>query len=72
LPKIRALIVTRWGTWLEAAMLYAKNLNNFKLFVEELSADDAHAVKNTKKHLIIKFWNKILAFLKAKMGGEKY
>jgi hypothetical protein len=62
LPLPPESIVTRWGTWLEAAMLYAKNLNNFKLFVEELSADDAHAVKNAKKHLIIKFWNKIWLF----------
>ena len=40
-------IVTRWGTWIEAALYYAKNLENFCDVMEKLE-DDSEAIRKVK------------------------
>lgn len=32
-------IVTRWGTWIEAAIYYAENLHEIRIFMNELDSD---------------------------------
>jgi len=44
-------VLTRWGTWLQAASYYFENCEGFKKVIEELE-EDAECVKNAK--IIIK------------------
>jgi len=37
-------IITRWGTWLDAALFYANNFEKFKNVIESLT-DDALSVE---------------------------
>lgn len=41
------VVVTRWGTWLQGAMFFANNFQNFEELVEELP-DDSHDMKKLK------------------------
>lgn len=41
------VVVTRWGTWLQGAMFFANNFQNFKELVEELP-DDSQDMKKLK------------------------
>jgi len=38
-------IITRWGTWLEAASYYCKHFNEVKSVVQELDPDEAVSIK---------------------------
>lgn len=42
-------IITRWGTWLEAAAYYAINWESLRDVVAELNPDDAVAIGNAQK-----------------------
>jgi len=37
-------VITRWGTWLEAALFYAGNFKKFKMFINALD-EDVHTIK---------------------------
>jgi hypothetical protein len=41
-------IITRWGTWLEAAVFYAKNFETIEKIVEKLKDDDSSYVEKCK------------------------
>lgn len=41
-------VITRWGTWLEAAAYYLKYFNEIKNIVSHLRTSDSAAIKNTK------------------------
>jgi len=43
-------VITRWGTWLEAALFYSENFNKFKELVSNLK-DYAQSVKKVKSIL---------------------
>lgn len=51
LPLPPQPVVTRWGTWLEAADYYAKNFEKIKRIVNELSSEESSAIKITKELL---------------------
>ncbi|KAL4105112.1 hypothetical protein QTP88_020384 [Uroleucon formosanum] len=44
-------IITRWGAWLESAIFYADNFENFKNVIQSLSEDDVKNIKNCKQIL---------------------
>lgn len=41
-------VITRWGTWLEAALFYAENFNKFKMFINALD-EDVQTIKKLKR-----------------------
>ncbi|KAL4108044.1 hypothetical protein QTP88_018301 [Uroleucon formosanum] len=41
------LVITRWGTWLEAALFYSENFSKFKELVSNIE-DDAQSVQKVK------------------------
>lgn len=41
-------IVTRWGSWINAAIYYCENLNTVRRVIEKLDEDDAVSIKKTK------------------------
>ena len=42
-------VLTRWGTWLEAAKYYSENLENIKLVINCFNSDDAHSIATAKE-----------------------
>lgn len=42
-------VVTRWGTWVNAAVFYAENFNAIKEFLYRLDAEDAQAIDAAQK-----------------------
>lgn len=50
LPLSPQPVITRWGTWINAAIFYSKNYQSIKNFIFELS-DDSNAIKEAKKSL---------------------
>lgn len=44
-------IITRWGTWLEAALFYAKHLNNIKKVIESFDPNEAASINNAQNVL---------------------
>ncbi|KAF0705362.1 Uncharacterized protein FWK35_00026605 [Aphis craccivora] len=44
-------VITRWGTWLEAALFYSENFSKFKELVSNIE-DDAQSVQKVKSTLI--------------------
>ena len=44
-------VLTRWGTWLDAAIYYAENLHAFSQVVNRLHADEAECIGVTQKLL---------------------
>jgi len=57
-------VLTRWGTWLEAALFYADNFLKYKKVVSELE-DDAVSVVKVKAVLSKQTLVKELAFIKS-------
>ena len=43
-------VVTRWGTWVEAAIYYSENFNLIKDLIEEMDENEAIAIKEAKKN----------------------
>lgn len=48
LPLPPQPVITRWGTWLNAAIFYSKNYEKFKNLILEFS-DESNAIKEAKK-----------------------
>jgi hypothetical protein len=42
-------VLTRWGTWLDAAMCYCENYSTIEKIVSELNSSEASSVKFVKK-----------------------
>jgi hypothetical protein len=42
-------VLTRWGTWLQAASYYSENLTVIKFVISKLDSEDAVAIRNAKK-----------------------
>lgn len=57
-------IVTRWGTWIEAAIYYAENLHEIRIFLNELDSDESKATKEAKELIKKQSLRNDLAFIK--------
>lgn len=57
-------IVTRWGTWIDAAVYYAKNFDNVEAFLVDLDSNDAKAIRKAKSIISDTNLKKDLAFIK--------
>ena len=42
-------ILTRWGTWIQAAIFYAQNFDEIKEVVSKLNSDEALSIKRSKE-----------------------
>lgn len=61
-------IVTRWGTWIEAAMYYAENFHEIHLFLNELDSDESNAIRKAKEVIEKQTLRNDLAFIKCHFG----
>lgn len=57
-------IVTRWGTWIGAAIYYAEHFIEIRDFLNELDSDEATSIKNAKKTISKANLRQQLAFIK--------
>jgi exonuclease VII small subunit len=60
-------VLTRWGTWLDAAMCYCENYSTIEKIVSELDSNEASSIKFVKKLLSSDLSGK-LAYIKLKFG----
>lgn len=67
LPLPPEPVITRWGTWLEAALFYAENFAKFVEVVDNLE-DDAECVKKLKAIVQSSSLKNELTFLKANLS----
>lgn len=51
LPLPPAPVITRWGTWINAAIYYCENFELIFNIVNELDSEDAISIKNAKQFL---------------------
>lgn len=58
-------IITRWGSWVSAAIYYCENLNYVRCVIEKLDKDDAVSIKKTKKYLAKPGLENNLAYIKS-------
>ena len=57
-------ILTRWGTWLDAAMYYADNFREFRSLILEFQGTESKAIQECQKVLEIPELAQNLAFIK--------
>ena len=58
-------VLTRWGTWLSAALYYASNFNKIQTIVNELCDDDASSIAVVEKLMLKGTVRNDLAFIAA-------
>lgn len=56
--------VTRWGTWVKAALYYADNFDAVKRVIDELDPEDAQAILNTKDLIVNRELQNQLVYIK--------
>ncbi|CAH0562763.1 unnamed protein product [Brassicogethes aeneus] len=61
-------VLTRWGTWLDAALYYADNFENFKKIIFELPEAASKSIKDCQVVLIEKELKNNLAFIKSNLS----
>jgi Protein of unknown function (DUF 659) len=64
IPLPPSVIVTRWGTWIEAAIYYAENFEEIKKVVDSLDISDAECIGEAQKTLKAKKLREELIFIK--------
>ena len=57
-------ILTRWGTWLDAALYYANNFNEFKSLILEFQGTESKAIQECQEGLEVPELVNNLAFTK--------
>lgn len=57
-------IVTRWGTWIEAAIYYANYFDSIRSVIDSFDADDALSIRAAQEQLASSDIKKELAFIK--------
>lgn len=57
-------IVTRWGSWINAALYYADNLDKIDKFLEKLDNKEASSIGKTKKIIKNQSLRNDMAFIK--------
>ncbi|XP_025415063.1 uncharacterized protein LOC112686828 [Sipha flava] len=60
-------VITRWGTWLEAALFYAENFNKFKMFINALD-EDVQTIKKLKRIITSALIISDLTFIKSHLS----
>ena len=68
LPLPPEPILTRWGTWIEAAIFYAKNLDQVRAVLERLDSTEAAAIERAKVAVRDTMLSGDLAFLLANLA----
>lgn len=58
-------VITRWGTWIEAAMYYADHFANIKSFLSELDPKDAKSIGKAQDAIAIPNLKNELAFIRS-------
>lgn len=58
-------IITRWGTWLNAAEYYTDHFDDVKAVVDEFDVNDAQSIQTAKDVLALPNIKQQLAFIKA-------
>lgn len=61
-------IITRWGTWLKAAMYYCKSFKTIEKVVNLLSADDSLAIEKVKNIMSVTRLESDLLFIYPNYG----
>ncbi|XP_018496631.1 uncharacterized protein LOC100905696 [Galendromus occidentalis] len=62
-------ILTRWGTWLSAALYYARHLEDIRRVLEELDESEAAAIKKSKDLLLNTSVKSHLTFIAANFSA---
>lgn len=57
-------IVTRWGTWIAAAIYYAEHIQQIQAFLDELDENEAESVRKMKRKIKNENLRNDLAFIK--------
>jgi len=60
-------VITRWGTWSEAALFYAENFNKFKMFINALD-EDVQTINKLKRVITSASINSDLTFIKSHLS----
>lgn len=58
-------IVTRWGTWIEAALYYAQHFEKIKTFLNDLDSNEAKSIKKAKTIILEPTLKNDLVFIKS-------
>lgn len=58
-------IITRWGSWINAAIYYCENLSTVRCVIEKLDEDDAVSIKKTKIYIVKPGLESNLAYIKS-------
>ena len=61
-------IITRWGTWLTAALYYTENFDSFKKVVSEFDPEDAASIESAQKLIRSKSIKGTLSSVKTHFG----
>lgn len=61
-------VITRWGTWLDAALYYSKYIQNFREVVNKLNSNDAESIKKAKMALTNQSLQGELALISANLS----
>lgn len=61
-------VITRWGTWLEAALYYSKNINEFEEVVNSFDTAEAVSIGHVKDVLNLPAIRPRLAAIAAQFG----
>lgn len=58
-------VVTRWGTWIEAAIYYAENFDRIKSFLDEFDSSEAQSIRKAKTVIAQTSLKRELTFIKS-------
>lgn len=58
-------VITRWGTWIEAAIYYANNFEKVRTFLNELDPSEAKSIKKAQDAIKVPNLKTQLAFIKS-------
>lgn len=68
IPLPPSPVITRWGTWLDAATYYAENFEVVEKVVSELNPEDAQSIEEAQEVLRSKNIRGDLAFIKSNLA----
>lgn len=65
---MKGSIITRWGTWLNAAIYYCENIDQIRSIVKQLNPDDAISIQMAQDVLADKSLDANLIYIKSNFG----
>jgi len=69
LPLPPELVITRWGTWINAAIYYCEHFEIIFNIVNKLDSEDALSIKNAKKYLATPHIKNNLVYIKSNFSS---